>query len=175
MNGLSLITLKSFKKLSQQEAGKKQDVIEKNFEIKVSKDFISGSYSVDLDLIDLNKCILEILNNNAKTQLDYWKSVKVEEEYKMTQAQFKIERVNSMKMCSLANENILEYSNDVHKQKYIQEIESVLLKYKEIGVIRKYVTFGKNINFNEISESYGNKIYRLSLIEEFLEIAKKEK
>jgi len=173
---MNFITLKSFTSVTKNESVKGNSIPEKSersYNIKVNKNSIIGSYSNDINLIELNKCILDIIDTTTNESLINWKQIKTEEEYKVSQAQFKVERANSLNLIKEADAKIIECSSDSPKNNYMKEISDVLENYKRLGPIKKYVTFGKNINYNNIEENYDKMIYRLSIIEEFLDISKK--
>ena len=179
MHGLSFITLKSFINIPikndtpSTSYTRKVEHQEKNYDIKVNKDSIFGSYHNDLNLIELNSCILTILDNTRKESLESLQRIKIEEEFKVKQPQFKIDRENSLKIIRDATEKISIYTDNRFKKKYIDETTPILDQYSKIGSIKKYVTFGKNIDYNDIDESIDKKLHRLGLIEDFLNIARK--
>lgn len=176
MNTLSFITLKSFNISPIKPENKtisKQELPDKTYEIKIVRDSISGYYQNDLNLIELNACILEILESCKKEELVSLNKIKLEEEFKISKPQYRIDRADSLRLIEETREKIEMHTNNQIIQDYKRETKKLLDEYNKIGSLKKYITFGRDTNINVSEESTDKKIHRLSLIEDFLETSKK--
>jgi len=181
MEALGFLTLKSFtdSSIKKENIDKSETVIHdhknkiNNYEISVENNLISGTYINDLNLIELNECILRLLDKQKKTEIERYSKIKMEEEFKIQRSQFKNERLASLLLIKDTMTNLEKYNSDKPKKDYITEITPILNEYTKIGVIKKYVTFGKNLQLNSIDESIEKKINRLSIIEQFLIVSNK--
>jgi len=183
MNGLGLISLKSFgislEKSKDGLAVKKETPVQKpenegpNSEIVNNKGSITGYYSNDLNLIELNTEVLKIINTQTVESISMHTKSKEQELYKIQLRQTKIERESSIRTIKRAEEEINKCKDNTKHKEYSAEIQGVLQEYSKIGTLKQYVTFGNGIVTHNIQETNQMKIYRLSLIEKFLEISNK--
>ena len=173
MSALNLITLKSFgvTPVIKKEAPKSEPTYEKNYEISINEDNIVGIYNDDLNLIELNGCILQMLDTIKELEINKYTKIQTAERYNISKIQSKCERESSLKLLKHATENLNNYAKDLYKKQYIKDIESILNGYTQIGPIKKYITFGKSTTFKNNEESTDKKLHRFSLIEDFLTIA----
>jgi hypothetical protein len=171
MDGLKLITLKSFgiTAIKSKDVIINKEVDEKNYEVITSEFSIDGSYTIDLNLIELNDCILQLLDKQKKYQLVKYERVKREESYKVSKVQTKIDRINSLEQIRESDKYILSYSSDKPKKDYLSEVNVILVEYSKLGVLKKYYNFNKKKD--DPSEPPDKKKHRLNLIEDFLNVA----
>lgn len=172
MDSLGLITLKSFSKISET---KKSDIkntnVEKSYNVSIGKDSICGSYNSDLNLIELNECIIKMIETKSNEKLSHYKKIKEEEEYNIKKPQSKVERGKSLKLIHQSIENMKECDEQFLMKRYQSEIKAVLDDYTRIGVLKQHVTFGSKIRFNQQGESIDKRMVRFSIIKEFINIA----
>ena len=162
------LTLKSFGLLKS----KVIDKSEKNFEINVNLDCITGSYTNDLNILELNECVLKIIEHVKRKNLEHLERTKIEETYKISGKQYAIERSHSIELLKNIEKEMKEYDQNIKRIEYIGKVNNILHDYKNLGTLKKYVTFGKGQD-NNTTEDINTKINRLSLIEKFLDITKK--
>jgi len=165
MLGIDTVTLKSLGLI-------KQRVQEKNFEICVNTDSITGSYTNDLNILELNECVLKIIEYVKKKKLIELEKIKNDETYKISGKQYAIERNHSIELLKSIDKDITAYEQNIKKTEYISKASSILNEYKIVGTLKKYVTFGKGEDDNTV-EDVNKKINRLSLIEKYLDVTKK--
>lgn len=174
MNGLDVITFKSLGLISN----KKKDVDriteshERNFEIKVNSSSIFGFYIHDLNILELNDCVLRIMENKKKHRIEELEKVRLEESYKILMPQYPIERKYSLVLLKNTVVELEGYANNTNLNEYISKVTPILNDYKILGSLKTFVTFGRSTQFNT-AESVERKVIRFSLIEKYLEIANK--
>jgi len=178
MDGLGLITLKSFginnfkKKINEviPEGSEKTDKSEKTYDVAVLENNIEGTYSTDLDLIELDLNVIKLIDKKKRHELAKWEKIKKDESYKVTKRQSKIDRVSSLELIKNSDKILAIHISDQYKKEYISRVSPIINEYRNLGTIRTYHSFNNNVN---IEESIDRKRYRLGLIEDFLNIASK--
>jgi hypothetical protein len=181
MHALGLLTLKSFgiagnirKDRKDTKVSTPEGVLEKSYDIDISeRGAVTGTYSSDLNLIELHEYILRTLDKMKKEETEKFNKIKTEEEYNISKTQSRCDRESSISNLRNANTKLIGLINDTDKKRYISDVSSIIEQYKNIGTIKKYVSFGKNVNFHDQEETIDKKLYRFALIEDFLNIAER--
>ena len=174
MNPLEVITLKSLGLVSN----KKKDInhisesYEKHFDVNVTNESINGSYTYDLNILELNECIIKMMEAFKKRRFEELEKIKAEETYKISSPQYPIERNHSIETLKKVDKEIKDLIDNARKNEYITKVTPILIQYRDLGILKKYVTFGKGVQMNH-NEDIDKKILRFSIIEKYLEIAKK--
>ena len=176
MKSLDLITLKSLGLISSSGKNKDSNYItepyQKNYNITVNDESINGSYTYDLNILELHDCILRILENLKKKKIDELRRVEAEEKYKITSPQYPIERNHSIETIKRVELELKDLEGGIKKNEYITKVSPILNEYKNLGTLKKHMTFGRGIQIGH-SENIDKKLQRFSIIERYLQIANK--
>ncbi len=173
MEFLGLITFKTLGIISNKnDIDRNTEPYEKNFEINVSDDMISGSYTHDLNILELNECVIKIMDSYKMKRLIELEKIITIESYKVQSPQYIVDRNSSLNKLKDAEIEIDDFKNDIKKNEYINRVIPILNEYKIIKPLNIYVTFGKGVRMNH-SEDIIKKLQRFSLIERYLNVATK--
>ena len=174
MSGLGLLNLKSIGLISNKNTDSNQitESYTKNYSIDVSQNSVIGSYTYDLNILELNDCCLHIIDAIKIKKLEMLEKLKSVETYKIGFPQYTVDRNTSIKLLEKINAEIIEFNNNTKKFEYIFKVSPILNEYKTIGILKKYITFGKGLQMTH-SENSEKKLLRFSIIERFLDIARK--
>ena len=174
MKGLNLLTVKSFgiKLPSVNETPPKNSSIKKNNIIDVNG-VLTGTYTDDLNILELDKIILQKLSSEKDLFLPEFK-IKCEEElYKIQNiVQTPVQRNCSIVKYKNIKKSIEELESNVKLNKYIQETKFLLDQYKSIGTFKEYIIFGNNIKIKTDTNNELN-AKRLKIIDQYLNIVDK--
>ena len=139
--------------------------------LSIDKDRISGIYNNDINILEINKIVLEKIYLENQSERLRLKELIDSELYSIKKPQNIVDRKNSVhtiKTCRIELEKINE-SEKLYN--YIEESTPILEAYNDIGVKNEKIIFGKRNDKKTNHQLDEDDEYRIILIERYLEIA----
>ena len=137
---------------------------------------IVGTYTDDFNILEAHDCILKHFTLGKTGRCQKLEEKILEEKAKIQQPQTMIERKRSLKTLDELSKQLEIIKGDVSLKKYLEEAETYISDYRELGPKPKIIKFrgtGPKEPTLDAQDDKTLKSYRLLLISRYLDIARK--
>ena len=135
------------------------------------------TYTDDCNILNLHKMVLSKLKTSVKTELQVLKEEYRTEVEKVKMKQSRIDRNFSLSQINKLQKQIVQMESSLSIENYLKESEETLNSYKQLGPLRKIISFGNATNPSTTPKistpNVTDSEYRHDLIENYLQIANK--
>lgn len=139
------------------------------------EDEINVVYEKDLNILRIHRKVVSKLKGNNPSKINDMKIKLNNETLKIKTEQTWKEKVESIKLINKLNEDIEILNSNILYDKYINESNTLLQQYKQIGPLEIKIQFGNDIKHDTKHDipKDKNEELRLSIINNYLNIASK--
>lgn len=140
----------------------------KSGEILKISDVITGSYSDDLNILELNTLVMSTIIEKINKDLITAKKDLSEAQNRVREMQTPLDRGFTLKLIRAKLEEIPKLESKDILEKYKMSIRDILRRYADLGALIKVKVMGKGEVCQEIAEK---NVLRHTLIEDFIRVA----
>ena len=142
----------------------------------MNEKFLRGTYKDDYNILEIDELIKKRLTKNKEEKIKQFELKREQEQHKLTdnaKSQTIVERKNCLMRIDSINKDIENLTNDTALKKYLNEVETIIAHYKDLGPIPKVISFKSQNKSEAIKDPLTDtQLYRYSLIDSFLSIAR---